>query len=117
MKVVHNSLREAATAQEWLNKAKGFEKAEEWQDAAAAYEKVIAIDPVNESAYNRLMIIYRKEKEWKKELAVVKKGIKAFEEYYASTSRRSHGKNVIRLSQALMRSMELADKKGRPFYK
>jgi tetratricopeptide (TPR) repeat protein len=116
MRVVHNSLKEAATAQEWLHKAKEAETAGEWKEAAEAYEKVIASDPVNESAYNRLMILYRKGKEFKKELAAVKKGIRAFEEYYASAAKRTHGKTVVRLSNALMKSMNLSDKKGKPLY-
>ncbi|MEO8406381.1 MAG: YopX family protein [Chitinophagaceae bacterium] len=117
MKVVHNSLKEAATMHEWLHKAKELEESGELTEAAQAYEKVISIDPVHEFAYNRLLIIYRKEKESKKELAAVKKGIKAFEEYYTSAAKLSHGKTVTRISNALMKMTGLADKKGKAIYR
>jgi len=39
-------------------------------------------DPLHTDAYDRLMIIYRKEKDYKKELSVINSGIKVFEKFY-----------------------------------
>jgi len=116
MKVVHNSLKESQSIQDWMHNATELERSGEPGEAARLYEKVIGLDPVNEHAYDRLLIIYRKEKEYKKELAVVKKGIKSFEDYYQSATKREHSRSVAHISNALMKSLQLADKKGKPLY-
>ena len=51
-----------------IKKAKELEINGELEVAASLYEKVIKTDPHQETAYNRLMIILRKQKEYKKEL-------------------------------------------------
>ena len=71
---------------------------------------------MNEYAYDRLMIIYRKNKEYKKEKAVIIKAIKAFEQFYKSTSKAPRSKKIILLSKAFMKSTGLADKKGKLLY-
>ena len=116
MKVVHNSLKEKQTKYEWLEQAKELEHAGDLAQAASLYEKVIKADAVHEFAYDRLMIIYRKEKEYKKELALIRAGIKAFEELYETTAKRTPDKAVMRLSKALLRAAGLADKKGHQLY-
>lgn len=116
MKVVHNSLKEVRTKHDWLEKARELEQTGELQQAAKAYEQVIKADPVNELAYNRLMIVYRKEKEYKKELAVIKGGIRAFEDMYKAATRRAPDKKIMRLSKALLKATGLANKKGQLLY-
>jgi tetratricopeptide (TPR) repeat protein len=115
MKVVHNSTRELRTANEWLEKARDFENSDELDDAAAAYEKVVQITPLNEIAYNRLMIIYRKTKQYKKELTIIKKGLRAFSEQHKGNT-RVRGTKINNLSKALLKATGLSDKKGRPLY-
>lgn len=114
MKVVHSNVKTAHTTAEWLQKAREQEVEGELEEAATAYEKVIKSDNLNELAYNRLMIIYRKTKQPEKELAVIKRGIKAFEEFY--TSARKNNKKVSSLSLSLMKLTGLADKKGKSLY-
>jgi tetratricopeptide (TPR) repeat protein len=114
MKVVHNSIKAARTL-EWLEIAEDHEANEELRDAAEAYEKVIKNDSVNERAYNRLMIIYRKLKEPEKELTVINKGIKAFE-HLNHIPEKDHDKKVVNLSRSLMKLTGLADKKGKLLY-
>lgn len=46
--------------------------------AIKEYEKAIKADPLAEIAYDRLMILHRKEKDYKKELNLIDAGIKAF---------------------------------------
>ena len=88
----------------------------ELEQAAALYEKVIKADPHRETAYNRLMIILRKQKEYKKELALINKGIKTFTDFYAPGLKKSFNKKVEQISRALLKSTGLADKKGVPLY-
>ena len=99
-----------------IEKAKELEINGELEEAASLYEKVIKADPHRETAYNRLMIILRKQKEYKKELALINKGIKVFKDFYEPGSKKSFNKKVEQISKALLKSTGLADKKGTPLY-
>jgi tetratricopeptide (TPR) repeat protein len=99
-----------------LKKAIELERNGELDEAASLYEKIIKADPHGEKAYNRLMIILRKQKEYKKELALINKGIKVFKDYYDPGSKKSFNKKVEQISKALLKSTGLADKKGAPLF-
>lgn len=116
MKVVHKNPDAKDEPGNWLDKAKAFEDSGESEKAAVAYEKTIKENPLNEYAYDRLMIIYRKNKEYKKEKAVIARAIKAFEQFYKSTSKISRSKKIVSLSKAFMKSTGLADSKGKLLY-
>ena len=107
MKLVHKSSEPAV---ETLQKAKALEEEGELKSAAAHYEKVRKIYETDQYIYNRLMIIYRKLKEYKKELAVINAGIKSFTRLY--NSNKSSNKKVATLSRALLKSTGLVNKKG-----
>lgn len=100
----------------WLVKARELERDGEFQKAAAAYEKVIKSDPTNEYAYDRLMILYRKNREYSKEKALINTGLKAFRELYKTTSRLPTSRKLTALSNALMKATGLADKRGKAIY-
>ena len=94
MKAVHKNRNDGEEeAGSWLDKAKDLEQQGELEKAAAAFEKVIKENPANELAYDRLMIICRKQKEFKKELDV----IKTFPVEY-STKARLPGKFALLLT-------------------
>lgn len=46
-------------------------------EAAALYEKIVAKDALNEQAVNRLLIMYRKLKQYRKEMQLLNAAIKA----------------------------------------
>lgn len=71
-------------------------------------------DHLQDEAYDRLMIVYRKLKDYRKELAVIDRGIKAFENYYYSKVSKS--KKVDEISNKLAKSIGLIDKKGNSTY-
>ena len=114
MKVVHNSAKRVQPDANFED-ARELEQQGHLEDAASVYEKIIGEESLNEVAYERLMIIYRKLKDPKKELAVINKGIKAFEGHYSS-SRPSSNKKISELSSKLLKSTGLADKKGKLLY-
>ncbi len=92
-------------------------EAEEKEDVATAikeYEEAIKKNALAEKAYNRLMIVYRKEKNYKKELRIITAGIKAFESFYKS--KKSRSKKIEDISQKLNRSFGFTDKKGNNLY-
>lgn len=86
--------------------------------AATLYEQAIKEKPTDEFSYNRLMIVYRKLKQYKDELRVINKGIKNFKEAHAKKMGKGLRKNstIGRLSTALMKNAGLIDKKGNAVY-
>lgn len=116
MKVVHKNPVAKDEAGNWITRAKELEEQGELEKAAAAFEKEIKQNPLNEYAYDRLMIIYRKTKEYKKEKAVIVAGLKAFQQLYKGTTKLPASKKIISLSNALLKATGLADKKGKPLY-
>jgi tetratricopeptide (TPR) repeat protein len=107
-------MAEATTKKDLIAKAKELEDAQELEQAAEIYEQVFSKDALEAEAYDRLMIVYRKLKEYKKELAVIDRGIAAFEEFYESKVSKS--KKVIEISNKLAKSFGLIDKKGNSTY-
>lgn len=113
MRVVHNSLRDKITQRDCLEEGRAHTQEEEWQQTS---EQIIKTGPVNEQAYNRLMVVCRKEQEYDKEQAVIEGGIRAFEAIYHETKKRTAGKKVTRLSNALLQPTGLADQKSHLLY-
>jgi hypothetical protein len=113
MKIAH---KKNETTAELLETAKSLEEKGALEEAAAAYEKLIRAQPLNELGYNRLMIIYRRQKNLKKELATIKTGIKVFEDRHRASQKLSSNKKITALSRALAKSTGLTDKKGRQLY-
>lgn len=107
-------LEAITTVKEILANAEKAEAAQDLDTAAQLYEKAIKADPLTEQAYNRLMIIYRKNKAYKQELRVIKQGIKAYEQFYKS--RASKSKKIAEISNKLSVSVGLSDKKGNVAY-
>ena len=82
--------------------------------AIKGYEEAIKTDPLAEKAYDRLMILYRKDKEYKKELKLINSGIKAFEKFYRS--RKTGSRKIAEISKKLNKSFGFTDKKGNSLY-
>lgn len=101
MKVVH------------LNKEQP--KTDPLADEIKALEQMIRHHPSNEKAYSRLMMIYRKQQEYKKELKVINLAIKTFEELF-SRKQPAYNPRIKALSKALSKATGLADKKGNSLY-
>jgi uncharacterized protein YciI len=64
MKVVKGNAKLAA-------EGRRLEQAGQLADAAATYQRIIDTDPGNKAVVNRLLMIYRRLKEYRKELAVI----------------------------------------------
>jgi len=114
MKIVHKNKVLPASKADLTAWAISLENEDELAEAATVYEKLVKAEPLNENAWNRLMIIYRKLKENKKELNAINEGIKAFKDKYKK--QKTPGKKITQLSAALMKATGLADKKGNSTY-
>jgi len=116
MKNIQKSDVPGATTGDLLAKAKELERAGKLNEAGDIYQKLIKKNPTKEYAYDRLMIIYRKNADYKKEKEVIDAGIKAFEQFYKTASRVPAKRKVTSLSQQLLKATGLADKKGNPIF-
>ena len=108
------SVPEVKTVKETIAQAKAAEEGEQPETAVGFYEQALQLDQLNEYAYNRLMIIYRKLKDKKKELLIIDAAIKAYKEFYASKKHAT--KSITAISNKLNKSFGLADKKGTALY-
>ncbi|MEO7264112.1 MAG: tetratricopeptide repeat protein [Ferruginibacter sp.] len=84
-------------------------------EAISLYKEVIKESPLNENAYSRLMILYRKNKDFKNELRIINAGIKAFENFYKPKT-KGRTKIITRISNKLNKLIGLVDKKGNHTY-
>ena len=98
-----------------IGTAKYEEKEGNLHEAAKLYEALIKSYPANEYSYNRLMMIYRRQKEYKNELRIINEGIRVFQELYTPSAIGKH-KNIIKLSRQLNILTGLTDKKGKSVY-
>lgn len=103
---------------ELLKEARVQELEGNTEDAIKSYSQVISKDPLQFGAYNRLMILYRKLKEYKKELAVIKQAIGAYEKDIKDDQQiwKKANRKSARLSLSLAKSMGLLNDKGLPVY-
>lgn len=108
-------MNDVTTIKGMLSQAEAYEEAGDHNAAIEIYQQVISKQPKQEQAYERLMILYRKIKDYKKELAIIDKGIKAFEKLYAPKA-SSKMKKIAEISLKMAKSVGLADKKGEATY-
>ena len=69
--------------------------------------------------YDRLMIHYRKEKDYAEELKVIKKGIETFKKFYSNlqtSAIKKQKSKVAELSRQFSKKAGLTDKKGNSTY-
>lgn len=91
---------------ELLKEAKESEDTEDIFTAIELYEKAIKQKPLLEQPYNRLMILYRKDKDYKKELRVIDKALEVFTDLYDKKKEAFSGSSkVAKLSKALLKTV------------
>ena len=83
--------------------------------AIELYKAIIKKDALYKDAYNALMKLYRRAKEYKKEAAIITQAIKAYEAYYKK-SRPRHPKSVDDISHKLNKALGLTDKNSNALY-
>jgi tetratricopeptide (TPR) repeat protein len=122
MKIVHkkrtNTIAETVVDDEpgnWMSSGKLLEQEGNNKDAIHLYEDELRKHPRNIYVYDRLMILYRKEKAYRKELSLITKAIGKFKNLYQPEI-NSHSKKVASLSKSILHAVGLADKKGLALY-
>ena len=90
----------------YLKQAKSAEEEGNIEEATALYEKAIKQRPLLEQPYNRLMIIYRKNKKYKEELRVIDKALNLFIAHYEKKKAAFKVTDkVARLSKAILKTI------------
>ena len=104
--------------QDLLTRGKQAESDEKPEQAAKFYEQALKEQPIDPYPYERLMIIYRKLNSYKDELRVINTGLKNLRASNKQRQQKNVGRNntIKTLSQALMKSSGLIDKKGNLLY-
>jgi len=104
------SLQIVNNEKELLAKAKQAEEKKEWSQAIKNYQQVVKLDPHYELPYERLMVIFRKQKRYKEELKIINDGLKSFGAIYAKKTKKLVAKNkqIDKLSEALIKKAGLA---------
>src|ERR1043166_914543 len=100
-------LHKAIPDREHLARAKALEAEGEVDEAIGVYQHVLKNDPLNETAIGRLLVLYRRQKDYKQELALLKAAISAYEaEQLAGQEawRKKHQK-AARISLSLARKL------------
>jgi tetratricopeptide (TPR) repeat protein len=112
------SLHVSKSYNELVTEAKDAEENSDLETAAKLLERAIKVEPLEEFAYNRLMIIYRKLYQYENELRVIDKGITNFENFYKKKKDKllKKHKAAEQLSKSLAKSLGLTDKKGNEIY-
>jgi tetratricopeptide (TPR) repeat protein len=102
---------------ELIKSAKLLEEEGETEKAMSLYKQAIKQKPMEELPYNRLMIYYRKERNYEEELKVIKQALDVFTDHYDKLPEKLVGKNkkVEQLSKALLKSVNKG-KKPEPYY-
>lgn len=100
---------------ELIKAAKKAEADQEEEKAVSFYERAIKAEPLSEISYNRLMILYRKLKNYKDELRIINKGIETFKEFHEERAQRVFGKDkkAVQISKSLAKSLGQKDRKGK----
>jgi len=122
MKIAHkkrtNTVADTVAGDEpgnWISSGKLLEQEGNNKDAIHLYEAALKKHPQNISIYDRLMILYRKEKAYRKELSLIAKAIGKFKNLY-QPEKNGHSKKVASLSKSILHAVGLADKKGVALY-
>lgn len=99
--------RLALAVEERNNEARLAEQDNDLNKAIKLYEQSIREDYADEFAFERLMIIYRKQKEYGDELRVINRAIKVFQQSMEdhlkhSLARHIDGKKLEKISNAII---------------
>ncbi len=83
--------------------------------AIQLYKEMLKQDVLYISAYSSLMKLYRRAKEYKKELTIINQAIKNYEAFYKKHQPR-HRKSVDDISRKLNKALGLTDKNSKALY-
>ncbi|MBZ4192174.1 hypothetical protein [Niabella beijingensis] len=110
--------KQVIAAKEIYQEGRRHEAAGDTGAAVKAYGQVLQKQPLFAAPYNRLMIIFRKQKEYKKEKAIISQAIAAYENKVKEEVQTWSGNNKksAGLNRSLAKALGLLGNKGLPLY-
>lgn len=97
-----------------INNARALEMKQDYQGAAAMYEKLLKQSPNNLPIVQRLLVLFRRLGNVKKESRYIDVAIKIHQQHYAGSNVLS--KKATSISQQLNKLLGHTDKKGKPVF-
>lgn len=94
-----------------LSRGMELEKEGLYDEAEKVYKAIVHANPHAEMAYDRLMIIYRKQKKTETELKLIDKAIDTFKSWFEKKSPFMRSKKIGQLSSSISKITGLAAKK------
>jgi len=120
MKVVHNSFKKIRLTkgddEDWRDIGEQYEREGSFYEAIQAYLNDLKINPLHENSYHRIMVMYRRQKDYKKEWDILQQAIAVFEKFYQPGAKKEVPAKIQRLSKALLKTTGLTDAKGKSVY-
>jgi len=94
--------------------ARELEREGETARALALYKQVVTNDPLAETAWQRLMILHRKSKDYAGELKVINLALKTFETHARQEQKQwlQQNRKAASVAKSLAKSLGLMDNKG-----
>jgi tetratricopeptide (TPR) repeat protein len=91
----------------FISEARLAEEEKDLDRAAELYERAVRQKPLEEEPFDRLMIIYRKQKKYREELKLVEKALDLFTKHYDKKAMQIYGRNkkLENTGRALLRSL------------
>ncbi|MGN6490647.1 MAG: hypothetical protein ACTHLE_01525 [Agriterribacter sp.] len=99
-----------------IQEARNAEARNASAEAIKHYNRALRLLPLHPHAYHRLMVIYRKSRNYAKELAIINKAISRFDKAFRFSKRSKLPAQSLRLSKNLAKTLGLLDKKGNSAY-
>ncbi|QIH33457.1 tetratricopeptide repeat protein [Sphingobacterium sp. DR205] len=103
---------------ELVEQGLSLEKEGKAKEAVKSYSAAIKRAPTYSAAYNRLMILFRRQKEYKKEIDLIGQALQSYEQEIADERQRwekDHSGSAD-ISLKLAKSMGLINEKGLPVH-
>ena len=97
-----------------ITDARALEQKEDWQGAALLYEKLLKQSPKNLPIIHRLLVLFRKLGNVKKEVQYIDAAIKIQQQKYAISNQLD--KKATTLSNQLNKMLGLTDQKGKAIF-
>lgn len=100
-------MKAAKSTTELMSAARELEEASRLTEAAGLYQQLVDTDPTNQQAVSRLLTLYRRLKEPKKELAVIQDALAAYAQKDKATQERwvNAHPQAAKASRAFLRSL------------
>ncbi|MFT3701308.1 MAG: hypothetical protein QM802_03015 [Agriterribacter sp.] len=101
------------TYKELISEGRIAEANGEQKKAAENYKRAIKKIPRNHEAYYRLMILYRKAKQFRNELTIINQAIRRFQKFHQEMPRRKKlSPRLLNATKTLAKSVGLLDSSG-----